>query len=130
MKLFSTSLLWVFAAGAAINLSGCASSSASQTGNACAGDIQKFCANVPSGGGRILECLKAHGADLSDGCKQAGEVAKQKITAFVQACGSDLQQFCANIPAGNGAKYNCLKENQSRLSQPCQSAIAQSGSGQ
>ena len=38
---------------------------------ACAGDVQKLCAGVPSGGGRIVACLKQHQAEVSDGCKQA-----------------------------------------------------------
>ena len=38
---------------------------------ACASDMQKLCAGVPSGGGRIIACLKQHQAEVSDGCKQA-----------------------------------------------------------
>jgi hypothetical protein len=38
---------------------------------ACASDVQKLCPNVPSGGGRIVACLKQHQAEVSDGCKQA-----------------------------------------------------------
>jgi hypothetical protein len=39
--------------------------------SACAEDAQKFCANVQSGGGRILACLKEHKESLSDKCRQA-----------------------------------------------------------
>ncbi len=38
---------------------------------ACAGDAQKLCAGVQSGGGRILACLKEHKDSLSDQCRQA-----------------------------------------------------------
>ena len=38
---------------------------------ACAGDVQKLCAGVPMGGGRIVACLQQHQADVSDGCQQA-----------------------------------------------------------
>jgi len=38
---------------------------------ACAGDVQKLCAGVPAGGGRIVACLKQHQAELSSGCRQA-----------------------------------------------------------
>ena len=37
----------------------------------CASDVQKLCAGVPSGGGRIITCLKQHQAEVSEGCKQA-----------------------------------------------------------
>jgi len=41
----------------------------------CADDAQKLCADVPSGGGRILACLKAHKDELSAKCKQAASEA-------------------------------------------------------
>jgi hypothetical protein len=39
--------------------------------SACAADLQRFCAGVPSGGGRILACLKQNRDQVSPGCKQA-----------------------------------------------------------
>ena len=41
---------------------------------ACKGDVQKFCADKKPGGGHIMECLKGHEAELSEGCK--AEMAK------------------------------------------------------
>jgi hypothetical protein len=38
---------------------------------ACAADIQKLCADVQPGGGRIIACLRQHRDEVSDGCKQA-----------------------------------------------------------
>jgi hypothetical protein len=38
---------------------------------ACAADIQKYCADVQRGGGRIGQCMRSHMSDLSDGCKSA-----------------------------------------------------------
>jgi hypothetical protein len=38
---------------------------------ACAADVQKLCAGVPAGGGRVVACLKQHKDQVSDGCKQA-----------------------------------------------------------
>jgi len=42
---------------------------------ACAADAQKFCAGVPSGGGRIIACLKQHRDSLSQQCRQAAAQA-------------------------------------------------------
>jgi hypothetical protein len=42
---------------------------------ACAADLQQFCAGVPSGGGRLLACLKDHRDQVSAGCKQAVRAA-------------------------------------------------------
>jgi hypothetical protein len=48
---------------------GAAAPSGSKHG-ACQAEIQKFCANVEHGKGKMHECLTQHTADLSDGCKQ------------------------------------------------------------
>ena len=37
--------------------------------DACKGDVQKFCKDVKEGGGRIIQCMKAHEAELSAECK-------------------------------------------------------------
>ncbi len=44
---------------------------ASDARAACASDVQKLCAGVQPGGGRVLACLKQHKDEVSDGCKQA-----------------------------------------------------------
>jgi hypothetical protein len=36
---------------------------------ACKPDVEKFCANVATGGGRVMECLQQHQSELSDACK-------------------------------------------------------------
>ena len=46
--------------------------------SACAADVQKLCAGVQPGGGRVLACLKQHKDQVSDGCKQAVMGAMQR----------------------------------------------------
>ena len=50
----------------------------SKVREACRADIARFCGDVKPGGGRIRECLKAHAADLSDGCKAAIKEARER----------------------------------------------------
>jgi hypothetical protein len=38
---------------------------------ACKPDLARFCSQVPPGGGRIKECMKAHLPELSEPCKEA-----------------------------------------------------------
>ena len=38
---------------------------------ACAADVQKFCASIERAKGAMRDCLQAHEAQLSDGCKAA-----------------------------------------------------------
>lgn len=36
---------------------------------ACQADARKFCQGIQPGGGRLLACLKGHGAELSAACR-------------------------------------------------------------
>jgi hypothetical protein len=38
---------------------------------ACAGDVGRWCKDVPEGGGRIWRCLREHGAQLTSDCRSA-----------------------------------------------------------
>ncbi|HXX29775.1 MAG TPA: cysteine rich repeat-containing protein [Myxococcaceae bacterium] len=38
---------------------------------ACQPDVEKFCSNVPQGGGQVMQCLRQHQNELSDACKAA-----------------------------------------------------------
>ena len=42
----------------------------------CKADIERLCAGVQMGGGRILKCLKSHKEEMSVGCAQG--LAKMK----------------------------------------------------
>ena len=44
---------------------------------ACREDIQRLCTGVQPGGGRIGECMRAHGKELSPGCKKAAREARR-----------------------------------------------------
>ena len=71
---------------------------------ACASDVQKLCAGVPSGGGRIIACLKQHQAEVSDGCKQAIAKAMSALPARLprKVCGKPRATIhAASMPAAN-----------------------------
>jgi len=40
---------------------------------ACKADQAKYCADVKPGGGRVVDCLAGHKADLADGCRKVLE---------------------------------------------------------
>jgi hypothetical protein len=46
----------------------------------CAADVQKFCAGIEHGQGRIRDCLIQHTSELSDACKQRMSERAQKST--------------------------------------------------
>lgn len=39
--------------------------------SACEADARRFCPDVKPGGGRILQCLRQHDAELAPGCREA-----------------------------------------------------------
>jgi cysteine rich repeat protein len=66
----------------------------------CAGDAQKLCAGVPSGGGRILACLKAHKEEFSAQCKQAAQAANLNNNATSSAAPAPIAP-AATSPAAS-----------------------------
>ncbi|WP_439817607.1 cysteine rich repeat-containing protein [Zavarzinia sp. CC-PAN008] len=47
-----------------------------QVRSACAADMQRHCAGVQPGGGRILACFRQHQAELSPACREALAAAR------------------------------------------------------
>ena len=68
--LLSAAVLMLFAAGAA---------RAQQGDRPCKADEEKFCKDVKPGEGRIIACMKAHEAELSDTCKARQSEAKGRM---------------------------------------------------
>jgi hypothetical protein len=85
----------------------------------CKADAEKFCKDVKPGGGRIIDCLKQHQADLSAECKAKGLEAKEKAGAFMEACKADMDKLCPDVKGGPGEKLRCLKEHDKDLSEAC-----------
>ena len=98
----------------------------------CAADVQKFCASVQPGGGRIMECLKAHEADLSPACKARDEKGKERreerkeaMEAIHAACKDDVAKLCGSVEQGGGRVMRCLHDNKDKVSATCKSTIAE-----
>lgn len=90
---------------------------------ACGDDLQRFCAGVQPGGGRLVQCLSAHTSELSEACAGiiAGAGGGNKLRA---ACGSDLQRFCAGVQPGGGRLIQCLSNHTGELSGMCGNVIS------
>ena len=88
---------------------------------ACAPDIQAYCADVPRGGGKIVQCLKSHQQQLSPACQQGMTAAAALMKEVVAACSDDLHQFCAG--AAPGTVKDCLKANFRELSFGCKKEL-------
>jgi hypothetical protein len=93
----------------------------------CADDIEKYCKEIKPGGGRILNCLKAHENELSVSCR--GKIGELQgfIKECEQACAGDIAQFCKEIQPGGGRIIKCLKERDKELSPSCSAKLEMIG---
>jgi Cysteine rich repeat len=45
----------------------------------CKADIERLCAGIQPGGGRLIKCLKAHKEEMSVGCAEALMKVKREM---------------------------------------------------
>ena len=85
----------------------------------CKADVEKFCAGLQPGQGRILQCLAQHEADLSAGCKQKRDSFREQMEEIRAACEADVRKFCSDVRPGDGRIVRCLQQHANELSDPC-----------
>ena len=85
--------------------------------------IQTLCPDITPGPGAFGACLKQHASQLSPACQEHLNRMQANITAWQQACGADVQTYCADA-AGPRAVFQCIHEHRDQLSQTCQDFLA------
>jgi hypothetical protein len=88
----------------------------------CGRDAERLCKDVQPGEGRIMRCMKAHGAELSPGCKQRIASFREEVSGGLEACNGDVEKFCAGIERGEGRVHACLLQHRAELSPGCKAA--------
>jgi len=81
---------------------------------ACKADHAKFCKSTQPGGGRIVECLKSHEAELAPACKSAIDTAS--------TCGPEVKRICGD--AKGSAVRECVKAHAAEFSEACRATLA------
>jgi hypothetical protein len=89
----------------------------------CQGDVERLCAGIPRGGGRIAACLKANEAQVTPACKTHLASVRRKIHEVGEACGDDVRSWCADVKPGQGAVLRCLAANRASLAPQCQEIL-------
>jgi hypothetical protein len=89
----------------------------------CADDIEKYCKETKPGGGRILNCLKAHETELSESCRGKISELQGIIKDSQEACSGDIAQFCKEVQPGGGRILKCLREHDKELSPSCSAKL-------
>ena len=87
----------------------------------CRADVERLCAGIPAGGGRIAACLKANAGDVTPACKAHLASVRRKIQEVGEASGDDV--YCADVEPGGGRIVQCLADNRATLSPQCQEVV-------
>jgi hypothetical protein len=107
-----------------VGLSSCSSASVE---GPCTGDEKRFCKDVEPGGGRLLQCLQEHQAELSDTCKLSLKAAKIPAQAQgggeLQMCEGDRDKFCTGVQPGDWRILKCLQAHEQGLSDACRKSL-------
>jgi hypothetical protein len=91
--------------------------------DACRADVERLCAGISPGGGRISACLKANEAQVSPGCRAELASVARKVKEVGAACEDDVRSFCADVKPGQWAVLRCLADNKFSLAPACQEVI-------
>ena len=92
----------------------------------CTDEIRTFCANVPPGGGRIMQCLKTNESQLSSACVRRIDDLRASFSGPVgAACRDDWAALCYHPKASTDRQsmLQCLQANQAKVSVGCQKAL-------
>ena len=102
--------------------------------NGCKAELSTYCKDVTPGDGRILACLYAHSDKLSAKCEyalfDAAAQLERAITALAFAayeCEDDLDEYCADVPVGEGRLLDCITKNKKKVSKRCLDALTETG---
>jgi hypothetical protein len=94
-----------------------------EVGEACAADVEAYCAGVKPGGGNVLRCLAANKGTLSPRCQGVVQGAQEKAAEFRKACDKDAKKLCKGIARGEGRVLACLESRKADLSPACQALM-------
>ena len=79
-------------------------------------------------------CLAAYEEQLTPACKQgileAALAVKMGAAAFnysVRACEADADKYCLDVQLGEGRIVDCIKSNESNVSEECITALKETG---
>jgi hypothetical protein len=91
--------------------------------DACRADVEKLCAGIPPGGGKLHACLRANEAKVSPECKAQLASVAHKVKEVGAACADDIQSICPDVQPGGGAVLACLKTNLFSVTAGCRDVI-------
>jgi hypothetical protein len=100
----------------------------------CDTDATILCPGLSHDGEKTMMCLMAYEDNLSVAC-QLGiieaalifELGMLDINHSINACEADADKYCLDIKPGAGRIVNCLRDNQSKITKNCTTALKETG---
>ncbi|GMR16251.1 MAG: hypothetical protein BMS9Abin31_0570 [Gammaproteobacteria bacterium] len=100
----------------------------------CNADTAILCPGLSQNSKKSMMCLMAYEDNLSLACKlgilEAAlifELGMLDINHSINACEADADKYCLNIKPGAGRIVSCLRENKSKISKGCTTALKETG---
>ena len=85
----------------------------------CKSDVEKYCAKVEPGQGRMKQCFDAHKDKLTLDCR----MLMQSPEESARTCEGDVAKFCAKVKPGDGRILDCLEAKREQLTPECRSVV-------
>jgi hypothetical protein len=118
------------AAAALMLLNASSATQAQDVLKACEADIKTYCSQVTLGDGRLLACMYAHEDKISPECDVAVADAADQLDWFLssvrealETCAPDIQKHCADVEAGQGRIYACLRIKKDQIGDDCKGVV-------
>ena len=122
--------LFVLAVSALILLNASSAVRAQDVLKACEADIKTYCSQVKLGDGRLLACIYAHEDKLTAKCDLAIADAADQLDWFLSSvreaiaiCAPDIEKHCADVAAGQGRIYACLRIKKDEIGDDCRVVV-------
>ena len=100
----------------------------------CDEDINQHCDGLGKDAGKIFMCLAAYEEHLSEKCKSgileaamAVRIGAAALSYSVAACEADVDKHCADVQPGEGRLVDCIKANETEVSEICITALKETG---
>jgi hypothetical protein len=120
----------LLAAAALMLLNASSATQAQDVLKACEADIKSYCSQVTLGDGRLLACMYAHEDKISPECDVAIADAADQLDWFLssvrealETCAPDIQKHCADVEAGQGRIYACLRIKKDQIGDDCKGVV-------
>jgi hypothetical protein len=88
----------------------------------CAAEVTRLCPRA-RGDIQLVGCLRSHEKEISQACKGDLDAVLAKARSISADCEGDVYRLCKDVEPGEGRVAECLRSQESQLSQGCQAAF-------